>query len=336
MMKVGIKDIAAKAGVSIATVSHALRRPERVSEATRKKVLAAADEVGYTRNNLAASLRTSRSGNIVAIIPDVADGHNAGIIKAIEKVAHSRGYSVLLGDTQGSEKREREFAAMTRSRQADGIILMSHRLPFDASRDDFSVSSLPPLVNGCEFTGIENLPTIAIDDRQAAVDATTHLIDFGHRKIAVITGDMETSSSRNRLDGFRHAMSEAGLEVKEQWLVYGEYSASCGENAADTLLVRKNRPTAIFCFSDEIAMGCMYSLRQHGFRVPDDISIIGFDDIPFAKYLAPSLTTVAQPQDEIGAVCATILLDLIDGKKPEKLHNILPHRLVVRESTRQL
>ena len=336
MMKVGIKDIAAKAGVSIATVSHALRRPERVSEATRKKVLAAADEVGYMRNNLAASLRTSRSGNIVAIIPDVADGHNAGIIKAIEKVAHSRGYSVLLGDTQGSEKREREFAAMTRSRQADGIILMSHRLPFDASRDDFSVSSLPPLVNGCEFTGIENLPTIAIDDRQAAVDATTHLIDFGHRKIAVITGDMETSSSRNRLDGFRHAMSEAGLEVKEQWLVYGEYSASCGENAADTLLVRKNRPTAIFCFSDEIAMGCMYSLRQHGFRVPDDISIIGFDDIPFAKYLAPSLTTVAQPQDEIGAVCATILLDLIDGKKPEKLHNILPHRLVVRESTRQL
>lgn len=336
MMKVGIKDIAAIAGVSIATVSHALRRPERVSEATRKKVLAAADEVGYTRNNLAASLRTSRSGNIVAIIPDVADGHNAGIIKAIEKVAHSRGYSVLLGDTQGSEKREREFAAMTRSRQADGIILMSHRLPFDVLRDDFSVSNLPPLVNGCECVGIEGLPTIAIDDRQAAVDATTHLIDYGHRKIAVITGDMNTSSSRNRLDGFRAAMSRAGLEVNEQWLVYGEYSATCGETAASTLLVRKNRPTAIFCFSDEIAMGCMYSLRQHGFRVPDDISIVGFDDIPFAKYLAPSLTTVAQPQDEIGAACATILLDLIDGKKPEKLHNILPHRLVVRESTRQL
>lgn len=336
MMKVGIKDIAAKAGVSIATVSHALRRPERVSEATRKRVLAAADEVGYMRNNLAASLRTSRSGNIVAIIPDVADGHNAGIIKAIEKVAHSRGYSVLLGDTQGSEKREREFAAMTRSRQADGIILMSHRLPFDVSRDDFSVANLPPLVNGCEFIGIEGLPTIAIDDRQAAVDATTHLLEYGHRKIAVITGDMNTSSSRKRLDGFRDAMSRAGLEVNEQWLVYGEYSASCGETAANTLLVRKNRPTAIFCFSDEIAMGCMYSLRQHGFRVPDDISVIGFDDIPFAKYLAPSLTTVAQPQDEIGAACATILLDLIDGRKPEKLHNILPHELVVRDSTRQL
>lgn len=336
MMKVGIKDIAAKAGVSIATVSHALRRPERVSEATRKKVLAAADEVGYTRNNLAASLRTSRSGNIVVIIPDVADGHNAGIIKAIEKVAHSRGYSVLLGDTQGSEQREREFAAMTRSRQADGIILMSHRLPFDVSRQDFSVTSLPPLVNGCESTGIDGLPTIAIDDRQAAIDATRHLLGYGHRKIAVITGDMNTSSSRNRLDGFRAAMSEAGLDVNEQRLVYGEYSASYGETAANTLLVRKDRPTAIFCFSDEIAMGCMYTLRQHGFLVPEDVSIIGFDDIPFAKYMAPSLTTVAQPQDEIGAACATILLDLIDGRKPEKLHSILPHELVVRESTRKL
>jgi LacI family repressor for deo operon, udp, cdd, tsx, nupC, and nupG len=147
---------------------------------------------------------------------------------------------------------------------------------------------------------------------------------------------MNTSSSRNRLDGFRAAMSEAGLDVNEQWLVYGEYSASCGETAANTLLVRKDRPTAIFCFSDEIAMGCMYTLRQHGFRVPEDVSIIGFDDIPFAKYMAPSLTTVAQPQDEIGAACATILLDLIDGRKPEKLHNILPHKLVVRDSTRKL
>ena len=335
MRKVGIKDIAARAGVSIATVSHALRKPERVSEVTRKKVLAAADEVGYTRNNLAASLRTSRSGNIVAIIPDVADGHNAGIIKAIEKVAHSRGYSVLLGDTQGSEKREREFAAMTRSRQADGIILMSHRLPFDLS-ENFSVTDLPPLVNGCEFTGVDGVPEIAIDDRQAAVDATTHLIGYGHRKIAVITGDMHTTSSRKRLEGFRSAMGDAKLEVDEQWVVYGEYSAGCGETAANTLLVRKDRPTAIFCFSDEIAMGCMYSLRQHGFRVPEDVSVIGFDDIPSARYLAPSLTTVAQPQDDIGATCATILLDLIDGKKPAKLHHILPHRLVLRESTRRL
>ena len=335
MATVGIKDIAARAGVSIATVSHALRKPGRVSEATRKKVLAAADEVGYTPNSLAASLRTSRSGNIVVIIPDVADSHNSGIIKAIEKVARSRGYSVLLGDTQGSEKREREFAAMTRSRQADGIILMSHRIPFDLDPDDPD-PDLPPLVNGCEYAGYGDFPTISIDDLAAGIDATEHLLDLGHREIAVVTGDMATTSSQKRLTGFKQAMARAGVPYQEQLIVYGEYSSECGEVAAKKLLMQKNRPTAIFCFSDEIAMGCMYALRQHGFAIPDDISVSGFDNIPFAKYLAPSLTTIGQPTADIGTTCARILLDLIDGRKPAKMRNILPHELLVRDSTRRI
>jgi LacI family repressor for deo operon, udp, cdd, tsx, nupC, and nupG len=336
MAKVGIKDIAARAGVSIATVSHALRKPERVSEATRMKVLAAADEVGYTRNNLGASLRTSRSGNIVVIIPDVADSHNYGIIKAIEKVAHHRGYSVLLGDSQGSSQREREFAAMTRSRQADGIILMSHRLPFDVKRKGFSVEELPPIVNVCEFTGFDQLPTVAIDDKQAGMDATTYLIESGHRKIAVITGDIETTSSRKRLKGFKEAMARAGLKYDDQFVVFGQYTAEFGEEAARLLLLRRERPTAIFCFSDEIALGCMYALRQNNFDIPGDISVIGFDNIPFAKYLTPTLTTVSQPTEEIGKTCATVLLDLIEGKPPDSYHCILQHELLVRQSTRTI
>lgn len=336
MAKVGIKDIAARAGVSIATVSHALRNPGRVSDGTRKKVLAAAEAVGYTPNNLAVSLRTARSGNIVAIIPDVADSYNSGIIKAIEKVAHKRGYSVLLGDTQGSPEREREFAAMTRSRQADGIILMSHRVPFDMDGKDFSRRELPPLVNGSEYTGCDLFPAVSIDDVQAAIDATNHLIQRGHRHIAVITGDMHSTSSKDRYAGFRRAMEQAGLVIDDNLVVYGEYTLQCGENATERLLLQRTRPTAVFCFSDEIALGCMYALRQHGFQVPEDISVIGFDDIPFAKYFAPPLTTVAQPVEDIGATCATILLDLIDGKKPAQMRQFLPHRLVVRESTRAL
>lgn len=336
MAKVGIKDIAARAGVSIATVSHALRNPGRVSDPTRKKVLAAAKAVGYMPNNLAVSLRTARSGNIVAIIPDVADSYNSGIIKAIEKVAHSRGYSVLLGDTQGSPEREREFAAMTRSRQADGIILMSHRIPFEVDPERLTQDELPPLVNGCEFTGSDMFPTVSVDDVQAAIDATRHLIEYGHRNIAVITGDMHSTSSKDRFAGFRQAMEQGGLDVNESLLVYGEYSVQCGESATERLLLQRTRPSAIFCFSDEIALGCMYTLRQHGFGVPEHMSVIGFDDIPFAKYFAPPLTTVAQPVEEIGATCATLLLDLIEGKKPEKMRLFLPHRLVVRESTRRI
>lgn len=332
MAKIGIKDIAAKAGVSIATVSHALRNPGRVSAATRSKVLAAAKEVGYTPNNLAVSLRTARSGNIVAIIPDVADSYNSGLIKSIEKIAHRRGYSVLLGDTQGSEQREREFAAMTRSRQADGIILMSHRLPFDLGKG-MSVADLPPIVNGSEFTGHEGIPTVSIDNVQAAIDATRHLIDFGHRDIAVITGDMNSTSARDRLTGFRRAMQEAGLPLNESLVAYGDYSVQSGELATERLLLQRVRPTAIFCFSDEIALGCMYTLRQHGFCVPDDVSVIGVDNIPFAKYFAPPLTTVAQPVDEIGSTCANLLIDMLEGRKSEQWRHIVPHKLIVREST---
>jgi LacI family repressor for deo operon, udp, cdd, tsx, nupC, and nupG len=338
MRKVGIKDIAAEAGVSIATVSHALRNPGRVSDVTRRKVLVAADKVGYTPNRMAAGLRTARSGNIVVIIPDIADSYNAGIIKAIEQVAHGRGYSVLLGDTQGSEAREREFAAMTRSRQADGIILMSHRLPFDVGPDECDArgqagGDLPPIVNGCEFTGYDSVPLVAIDDVRAGSDATMHLIGLGHRDIAVITGDMHGRSSPDRLAGFRRAMQSAGLAVREEWVVQGSYTLQGGERAAQSLLLLKDRPTAIFCFSDEIAFGCIHALRQNGFRVPQDFSVIGFDDIPYARYFNPPLTTVAQPAEAIGRTCATLLLDQIEGRPaPEKRH-ILPHQLRVRAST---
>lgn len=331
MKKVGIKDIAADAGVSIATVSHALRNPGRVADATRKRVLAAADRVGYTPNRLAASLRTARSGNIVVIIPDVTDSFNSGIIGAIEKVAHKRGYSVLLGDTQGSVEREREFATMTRSRQADGIILMSHRLPFAAG-----TGTLPPIVNGCEFTGDKRVPLVAIDDVKAARDATRHLLDYGHRRIAVITGDINSRSSRDRLRGFRQAMKQAGVAPDDHLTVQGAYSLTAGERAAEQLLQQKRRPTAVFCFSDDIALGCMYTLRRNGFDVPGDVSVIGFDDIPFARYSAPPLTTIAQPTEQIGEACATLLLDRIEGVMSLATKHILPHRLVLRDSTRPL
>lgn len=336
MAKVGLKEIAAETGVSIATVSHALRNPGRVSEQTRKKVIAAAKQAGYTPNRLAASLRTARSGNIVVIIPDVADSLNGKIIAGIETVARSRGYSVLLGNTRGSEKREREFANLAFSRQADGIILMSHRLPFDVEELIANDQELPPLVNGCEFTGSDAVPFVAVDDQQAAVDATEHLLQFGHRDIAVITGDERSASSRCRLDGYRQAMQSAGLTVNENWVISGHYQPEGGEAASRDLMMQKDRPTAIFCFSDEMAMGCLHALKEQGFSVPDDVSLIGFDGIPFARYASPPLTTIVQPMEAIGEHCARILLDLVDGQKPETQTNYLPHKLLVRESTSPL
>lgn len=333
MTKVGIKDIAAETGVSIATVSNALRNPGRVSDETRRKVLAAAEKAGYTPNRLAASLRTARSGNIVVIIPDVSDSHNGKIIAGIESVARARGYSVLLGNTRGSGKREREFAAMTLSRQADGIILLSHRLPFAREVASGGVDSLPPIVNGCEDTGLDGIPLIAVDDFRAAVDATNHLLSLGHKNVAVVTGDMESASSRKRLAGFRQAMGDAGLAVNDNWIADGHYLPEHGEAAARELMMQKDRPTAIFCFSDEMAIGCMHALSDQGFSVPGDVSVMGFDGIPFARYASPPLTTIAQPTERIGAECARILLDLVEGNPPESTQIFLPHELVVRRST---
>ncbi len=332
MARVGIKDVAARAGVSTATVSHALRNPDRVAEATRKKVLEAVEAVGYTPNKLGVSLRTARSGNIVVIIPDLTDTFNAGIIKALERVAHRHGYSVLLGDAQGSESREREFAALTESRQADGIILFSHRLPFDMSGGR-KAEDLPPLVNGCEIIGIPGIPCVAIDDHQAGFDATRHLIDLGHTDIAVITGDMVTPSSQSRLKGFRAAMAEAGLGADDSRIVQGDYIFEAGERGAEKLLMQKHRPSAIFCFSDEIAIGAIYRLREQGFRVPEDISVIGIDDIPVGKYFDPPLTTISQPTADIGDTCAKLLMQILKGKSLAQDEYILPHQLVVRGST---
>lgn len=333
MSKVGIKDIAAETGVSIATVSHALRNPDRVSDETRRKVLAAAARAGYVPNRMAASLRTSRSGNIVVIIPDVTDSLNGKIISGIEGVASSRGYSVLLGNTQGSETREKEFASLTASGQADGIILMSHRMPIDISS---APGGIPPLVSGCEFTGVPGIPFVGVDDLSAAKDAVRHLLGYGHKCIAVITGDMKSASSRFRLQGFREAMAEANLEVNESWIMHGHYLPVDGESAARKLIMQKDRPSAIFCFSDEMAMGCMHALNEQGFSVPGDMSVIGFDGIPFARYASPPLTTIAQPTEAIGAACANTLFDLIEDKEPPTMKSYLPHELIVRESTAPL
>lgn len=335
MAPVGIKNVAQKAGVSTATVSHTLRNPSRVAEATRKKVLAAIKETGYTPNNLGVSLRTSRSKNIVVIIPDITNSHYSDIITAIEKVASDQGYSVLLGNSGRSPRREQEFAQLVVSRQADGILLFSRELPFseEVLKDH---SLLPPIVNGCEPVACASVPSVGIDDVKAGFDAAQHLMDYGHTDIAIITGEIDSPSSRNRLTGFKQAIESRGLAISKSRIVLSEYSLQGGEQGAKQLLAVADRPSAICCFSDAIALGAMATLRKHGLSVPDDISIIGFDGIEFGSYSSPALTTIAQPATQIGKTCMQILLQLLNGEPINNSRVILPHSLLIRGSTRRL
>lgn len=333
LSKLGIKDIAAKAEVSPATVSRVFSSPDLVSKKTLKKVRKVIKEAGYRPNRMGSSLRTRRSGNIVAIIPDITKPVNAGIIRAIEQGAQSQGYSVLLGDTQGLEERERHYAELVGQGQADGILLFGARIPFDIDKTRPLLDQIPPMVNGNERIDSDEIVQVAVDNVSAAKAAVEHLLELGHRRIAAVTGPEDIPSSNERLAGYKLALESAGIEPDEQLVVKATYDVESGMDAAHKLLLLKKRPTAVFCFNDDMAIGVMKLLQKQGFSVPEDVSVMGFDDIHYAEFVTPSLTTVRQPLEEIGKACINILIKQLKGLDVPVGRQFLPFTLVVRDST---
>lgn len=330
--KAGIKDIAMRAGVSTATVSRTLRNPELVSPKTKKKVMKAVNDCNYRPNQMGINLRTKRSGNIVAIIPDITNPFNAGLVKAIERKAQACGYSVLLGDTQNDVNQIKHYAGMVDSRQADGIILCSQVMPFELDNNQSPIN-LPPLVNANENTKVHGVHKVMLDNKGAAIIAMEYLFSLGHTRIACITGPEKTSTSGERLSGYKQALEQANIEVDETIIELGAYDIESGVAATNKLLLQKNRPTAIFCFNDEMAIGAISLLKENGYKIPDDISVMGFDDIRFAQYVSPSLTTVRQPVEEIGKASVKMLLDLIEKRPTEDDFIAFPVELIIRNST---
>lgn len=328
----GIKDIARLAGVSTATVSRTLRNPELVSESTRDKVMKAVNACNYRPNQMGISLRTKRTSNVVAIIPDITNPFIAAVVRSLEQVAQQHGYSLLLGDTQADLQRIKHYAGMVASRQADGIILFSQFMPFDFNEDGSPVHPLPPLVNSCEDSGIDNVHRVMIDNFAAAVTATEHLLSLGHTRIACITGPLNTNSSSERLKGLKDALNKQNLSLDSNYIIEGDHEMEAGLNGAKDLLALDNPPTAIFCFNDEMAIGAIASIQEQGLKVPEDVSVMGFDDIRFSRYINPSLTTIAQPTEQIGEQCMLQLLNQIK-EEPSEMYIELPVKLVKRGST---
>ena len=328
-----IRDVAREAGVSTATVSRVLSRPEMVNVATRAAVMAAVEALGYTPNAAAKSLRTLRSGKLLVTVPDIANPFFAQILQGIESAALRAGYAVLLGDTQHDEKREQQYATMLQRREADGLIFLGHRLPKAAAA---LVRSLPhgkaPVVNGCEFSPSLGVPSVHIDNAKAAFEAVDYLCQLGHRRIGVVTGPMASPLSRDRLKG---TMTRANRDKARVTISVagGDFSIESGIAAGEQLLSGAKPPTGIFCFNDEMAIGVLHAARQHGLRVPDDVSVIGFDDIRFAQYSDPPLTTVRQPMRELGEATVRLLLNILRGNVKDAVSVTLPHALIIRGST---
>ena len=327
-----IRDVAREAGVSTATVSRVLSRPEMVNASTRVAVMAAVDALGYTPNAAAKSLRTLRSGKLLVTVPDIANPFFALILQGIEGAALRAGYAVLLGDTQHDEKREQQYATMLQRREADGLIFLGHRLPKAAAA---LVRSLPhgkaPVVNGCEFSPSLGVPSVHIDNAKAAFEAVDHLCQLGHRKIGVVTGPMASPLSRDRLKGtMARANRDKAVTIT---IAGGDFSIESGIAGGEQLLGGAKPPTGIFCFNDEMAIGVLHAARQRGVRVPEDVSVIGFDDIRFAQFVDPPLTTIRQPMHELGEATVRLLLNILRGNVKDAVSVTLPHALIMRSST---
>lgn len=325
-----IRQVARQAGVSIATVSRALTAPDKVSEKTLKKVLAQVERSRYKPNLLARNFRSKRAYAVVVLVPNIANPFFAEIIRGIEQVAQQHGYAVLLGDTEGREDREDYYVGLVETRQADGLIQLHPRLPKAACGANGVLEI--PLVNACEYIENAPCPRVGIDNVAAAKEMTAYLLGLGHRRIGVVLGPDSSPLTSDRLRGHKLALRAAKIAADDTLIAQGDFSMSSGRAAAAKLFEAKQPPTAVFCFNDEMALGAIRWLKSTGRSVPQDVSVVGFDDIEFASFCDPPLTTIEQPTHEIGNKAMSLLFDLLSGGKAEPTMHTLPVKLIVRES----
>ena len=329
-MQVDIKFIARKAGVSPATVSRVLNGTKPVSKALQARVLEEVERYGYRPNSLARGLIQGKSSLIGVIVPNVSDLFHAKVISGIEAGANEHGYNVILSNIYTDMERQKRAFAILRERRVDGIILLHENTPRQME-EILPLVEVPLVLASVNVPG-SCLPTVGIDDERAAYDTVSYLIRLGHRRIGgIFVSDSYTLNDLRRR-GYLRAMAEHGLPVEERYMVTAACTMEEGEAAAEQLFRETPPPTALFCVADELALGAANYLLDRGYRLPEDVSITGFDDINLASVLRPKLTTIHQPMEEIGRRAAGMLLSLMKGTPLEQTHVVLPHRLIVRES----
>ena len=323
-----IRDVSKIAGVSVATVSRTLSKPDKVSSKTRKIVEEAILKTNYKPDILARNFRTRKSSTVVVLVPDIANPFFSRVIRGIEQTAQRLGYAVLLGDTQGERSREITYANMVKTSQADGIIQLDSHIPFENKSERGA-----PIVNVCDCVRDTDIPTIEIDNAAAAEKMTDYLISLGHQNIAIITGPVDSTITQDRLKGYKRALKNASIIFSDENVKVGNYSIHSGAMATQDLMKSPTPPSAIFCMNDEMAIGAIKQAKNMGIVVPDDLSIAGFDDISFAEYFDPSLTTISQPAEEFGSKAMATLYNIITQKEPIQKNTFLDFELIIRGST---
>lgn len=322
-----IQDIADRANVSISTVSRVLNKTAPVAKDTRERVLGIIDELGYRPNLSASRLAGGRSRTIGVLTQLIGSPFYDVILRGIFRGIDSSGYSPLFADGRWDAEKDLVALNMFMHHQVDGLIILNGHTPDDVLIE--IAQEIPVIIIGRNIPEIEN-QCMPFDDFEAAKNATQYLIEAGHRRIAHITGLMNHEDAAERRDGYIAALEEAGLELSPELIIEGDFTEPSGMMAIEMLLMRGHVFSAVFAANDQMAFGARLALYRRGLRVPEDVSLIGFDDQVPSAYMVPPLTTIRRPPLEIGETAGKALVDMIQGKSV-----VLPKfqsQLIIRES----
>ena len=334
-MRVSIKDIAEAAGVSHSTVSRALSDSPLVKAETKARIQYLAQEMGYSPDAIARSLVTQRTYTVGVVVTTIADPFVAEVVQGIEDMAQENGYSVILASSASEPEREVAAVEMLRAKRVDSVIVTSSRVGALYLEHLERIGVPVVLVNNHNEQSGRYTFSVSVDNRHGGHMATSHLIERGHCRIGYVSGPADHSDDAERLAGYCQALDEAGIPFDPALIVPGNGRLDGGERALRTLVRLAELPTAIFCYNDMTAIGLMSAARQAGLSVPEDLAVVGFDDIPLAAYIYPSLTTVAQPQRDMGrqAMNMTLTLMTADDSTTPFSDIVVRGELVVRESS---
>jgi LacI family repressor for deo operon, udp, cdd, tsx, nupC, and nupG len=327
--KATMKDVADLAGVSLATVSRTLSAAAEVSPRLSRRVQAAAQQLDYAVNINARGLRGKTSGLVVVLLPDIANPFFSALLQGIEEQARSHDMAVLIGDTGVDRGIAEAYWRLMEGQRADGMILLNGFLPFP--REKRAVADYPVVVVSERIAGFD-APIVGIDNVAAGFDAVSYLARLGHRRVAHICGPAENVLTHERRAGYLKAVEAHGLERWPEAIQAGEFSIGAGRTATARLLLASPQPTAVFTANDEIAIGAIMEAKARGLRVPEDLSVVGFDDIEMGQICDPPLTTIYQPRREMGRKALETLSRLVEAPGRRPADTLLDYKLVVRDS----
>jgi DNA-binding LacI/PurR family transcriptional regulator len=326
-----LRDVAQKAGVSHQTVSRVINGSDDVLPETRALVEAAIEEMGYRPNAIARSMARGQTHTLACISPNLTDYTFASVIEGAEVEARQHKYFMLSSSASDPEAFRELVDELVGHRRVDGLIVIN---PYADQRFEFVPKNFPLVFVGASAHE-KDISSVSLDDEKVAYEATRHLISLGHTNIALVTGPMEEDCSQDRAEGYRRALTEAGIAFDESLVIEGDWSATSGRDALLSFIEQGRVPTAVFAQNDRMAMGVMSAAREAGIKVPSQLAVIGVDDMPLSSYFDPPLTTMRQDIPRIGREATRMLLDIIQKKSTQTCDMKLPAELVVRQSTSQ-